>query len=77
MLQFLLKSNAGSLVFGLLPNEGLPFFSLNLFLLLVLSNSGSIFVALLKISSLKSSGGTCCNLTSNISASLLFVMMGS
>ena len=71
-----LKSNAGSLVFGLLPNEGLSSFSLNLFLPLVSSNSGLILAALLKISSLKSSGGTCCSFTSNVSASLLFVMMG-
>ena len=72
-----LKLNAEFLVLGLAPNEGFSSFSLNLFLPLVSLASGSISVALLKISSLRSLGGTCCNLISYVSASLLFVLMGS
>ena len=60
-----------------MPNEGFSSFSLDLFLLLLSPISGSISIVLLKISSRRSSGGTGCNLTSNVSASSLLIMMGS
>ena len=72
-----LKSNSEFFVSGLAPKEGFSSFSLNSFLPLLLPTSGFISIALLKISSRRSSGGTSCNLTSNVSASLLLVMMGS
>ena len=68
-----LKSNLGLLVSSLVLKEGFSSFSLNLFLPPFSPTSGSVLVALLKISSRRSSGGTGCNLISNVSASLLFV----
>ena len=64
-------------MFGLVPKEGFSSFSLDALLPLVSFVSWFISVALLKISSHKSSGGTGCSLTSNIFASSLLVIMGS
>ena len=72
-----LKSKSGSFVFGLTPKEGFSSFSLDALLPLVSFVSWSTSIALLKISSLRSSGGTGCNLTSNVFASSLLVIMGS